>query len=95
MLHARLGESSSPSRRQSPQSESAIGRTSVNPYNRWYNTLIFLAFQYHVAFELRARLCGRMAGIARAELNPLPVWVAGDLKLEIPLNSMAHNWTGP
>ena len=47
------------------------------------------------AFELRARLCGRMAGIARAELNPLQVWVAGDLKLEIPLNSMAHNWVGP
>jgi len=47
------------------------------------------------AFELRARLCGRMAGNARAELNPLQVWVAGDLKLEIPLNSMAHNWVGP
>ena len=34
--HARLGESSSLTPRQSPQSESAIGRTSVNLNDRWY-----------------------------------------------------------
>jgi hypothetical protein len=32
----RFGESSLPSRRQSPQSECVIGPTSVNPNNRWY-----------------------------------------------------------
>jgi hypothetical protein len=37
--HVRLGESSSLSRRQSPQSACAIGRTSVDPNDRWYNTL--------------------------------------------------------
>jgi hypothetical protein len=36
-LHARLGESSSPSRGQSPQSECVIGPTSVNPNNHWYH----------------------------------------------------------
>jgi hypothetical protein len=36
--HARLGESSSLTPKQSPQSESAIGRTSVNLNDRWYKT---------------------------------------------------------